>query len=157
MLAHVIYPDSQLHNAPWPGFQLVANIRNATGSCRLMHQAFVRPGVHHTSSIEGCCSRVILLGAYASHPPFYMQHCYMTTACHTSAALRDTCLPCLQTLSCRALAGNSGTLPQAWAARDGPALARAVCILDGPLQEGEPQARLIYRACPIGNGGCRRS
>jgi hypothetical protein len=61
-------------------------------------------------------------------------------------------------LACAALAGGCGALPRAWAPRTAPRLARAVCVLDGPLQEGEAQARpagrkrvtgfMVERACP---------
>ena len=61
----------------------------------------------------------------------------------SSAALPVTCMRDLKVLSCRALASQSSTLPPAWAAPAEPALARAVCVLDCPLQEGESQARLV--------------
>jgi len=54
-------------------------------------------------------------------------------------------------LACAALAGGCGALPRAWAPRAAPRLARAVCVLDGPLQEGESQARAC-RALQSGLG-----
>lgn len=44
-----------------------------------------------------------------------------------------------QVLSCEALAGNTDVLLPTWSTPAAPALARAVCVLDGPLQDGESQ------------------
>ncbi|KAK9838555.1 hypothetical protein WJX81_007100 [Elliptochloris bilobata] len=55
-----------------------------------------------------------------------------------------------QVLTCMAMACNTGTLPAAWGGPASPSLARGVCILDGPLQDGESQVTVVIPPRALG-------